>query len=162
VRLVIADTGPINYLILIGHIDLLPRMFERVVLPAAVQTELSNSLAPAAVQRWVADFPTWLEIAQTPALTLSAGMHKGEAAAIALAVAMHADLLLIDDRRGVRAAKQQGLRVTGTLGLLDLAAERGLADFAGAIRKLEGTSFRRPEALLQALLDKHKRRPDKP
>jgi predicted nucleic acid-binding protein len=35
VRLVIADTGPVNYLILIGHIDLLPRVFERVILPAA-------------------------------------------------------------------------------------------------------------------------------
>jgi predicted nucleic acid-binding protein len=69
---------------------------------------------------------------------------------------MHADLLLIDDRRGIRAAKRHGLRVTGTLGLLDLAAERSLVDFASAVRKLEGTSFRRPEALLQALLDKHK------
>jgi predicted nucleic acid-binding protein len=94
-------------------------------------------------------------------VTLSTGIHKGEAAAIALAVAMRADLLLIDDRRGIRAAKQQGLRVTGTLGLLDLAAERGLIDFACAIRTLEGTSFWRTEALLQALLNKH-RRPDKP
>ena len=159
-RLVIADTGPVNYLILIGHIDLLPRMFERVVLPAAVQTELASSLAPPAVQRWIADFPAWLEIAQTPAVTLLTGIHKGEAAAIALAVAMHADLLLIDGRRGIRAAKQQGLRVTGTLGLLDLAAGRGLVDFADAIRKPEGTSFRRPEMLLQALLNKYKR-PDK-
>ncbi len=74
---------------------------------------------------------------------------------------MHADLLLIDDRRGIRAARQQGLRVTGTLGVLDLAAGRGLVDFADAIRKLEGTSFRRPEALLQSLLNKHKRL-DKP
>jgi predicted nucleic acid-binding protein len=161
VRLVIADTGPVNYLILIGHIDLLPRMFERVVLPSAVQAELSNSLAPPAVQRWMADFPAWLEIAETPAAAVSTGIHKGEAAAIALAAAMHADLLLIDDRRGARVAKQQGLRVTGTLGLLDLAAERGLVDFAGAIRALENTSFRRPEALLQALLNKHER-PDMP
>jgi predicted nucleic acid-binding protein len=157
VRLVIADTGPVNYLILIGHIDLLPSIFEQVVLPAAVELELSNSLAPPAVQRWIAGSPGWLEIAQTPPVTLSSGIHKGEAAAIALAVAMHADLLLMDDRRGVRAAKQIGLRVTGTLGLLDLAAERGLVDFAGAIRKLEGTTFRRPEALLQTLLNKHKR-----
>jgi predicted nucleic acid-binding protein len=161
VRLVIADTGPVNYLILIGHIELLPRMFEQVVLPAAVQTELSHSLAPPAVQRWIAVVPEWLEIAQTPAVTLSTGIHKGEAAAIALAAAMRADLLLIDDRRGVRAARQQGLRVTGTLGLLDLAAERGLVDFGDAIRQLEGTSFRRPEALLRALLNKHNR-PDKP
>jgi predicted nucleic acid-binding protein len=129
VRLVIADTGPVNYLILIGHIDVLPRKFERVVLPTAVQSELSNSLAPPAVQRWIADFPAWLEIAQTPAVPLLTGIHKGEAAAIALAAAMHADLLLMDDRRGLRAAKQKGLRVTGTLGILDLAAQRGLAKF---------------------------------
>jgi predicted nucleic acid-binding protein len=99
VRLEIADTGPVNYLILIGHIDLLHRMFERVVLPAAVQTELSNPLAPPAVQRWIADCPAWLEIAQTPAVTLLTGIHKGEAAAIALAAAMHADLLLISRPR---------------------------------------------------------------
>jgi predicted nucleic acid-binding protein len=78
VRLVIADTGPVNYLILIGHIDLLPRMFERMVLPAAVQTELSNPLAPLAVQRWIADFPAWMEIAQTPDVTLSTGIAKAK------------------------------------------------------------------------------------
>jgi predicted nucleic acid-binding protein len=42
VRLVIADTGPINYLIQIGHIDILPRMFERVALPSAVHAELAD------------------------------------------------------------------------------------------------------------------------
>jgi predicted nucleic acid-binding protein len=154
-RLVIADTGPVNYLILIGHIDVLPRMFERVVLPTAVQSELSNSLAPPAVQRWIADFPAWLEIAQTPAVPLLTGIHKGEAAAIALAAAMHADLLLMDDRRGLRAAKQQGLRVTGTLGILDLAAQRGLAKFAQAVERLRQTNFRVPQAVLDALLEKH-------
>ena len=154
-RLVIADTGPVNYLILIGHIDVLPRMFERVALPTAVQSELSNSLAPPAVQRWIADFPAWLEIAQTPAVPLLTGIHKGKAAAIALAAAMHADLLLMDDRRGLRAAKQQGLRVTGTLGILDLAAQRGLAKFAQAVERLRQTNFRVPQAVLDALLEKH-------
>ena len=155
-RLVIADTGPVNYLILIGLIDLLPRMFEIVIVPTAVQTELSNLLAPPLVRSWIADPPAWLKIVPAPTLTLSTRLHNGEAAAIALAAALKADLLLIDDRRGVRAAKQQGLRVTGTLGLIDLAAERGLIDFAQAIRKLELTSFRRPESVLNALLAKHK------
>lgn len=59
-------------------------------------------------------------------------------------------------RRGVRAAERQGLRVTGTLGVLDLAAERGLLDFAQAIQFLEATTFRRPMALLETLLLKHK------
>jgi len=47
------------------------------------------------------------------------------------------------------------LNVTGTLGLLDLAAERGLVDSVQAIKKLERTTFHRPEALLEELLRKH-------
>jgi predicted nucleic acid-binding protein len=83
--LVIADTGPINYLILVGHIDLLPRMFERVILPSAVQTELSNPVAPLPVQRWIASPPVWLEVVETQGPDPVAGLHEGEAAAIALA-----------------------------------------------------------------------------
>jgi predicted nucleic acid-binding protein len=155
-RLVIADTGPVHYLILIGHVDLLPQLFERVVLPTAVQAELASPLAPPPVQRWILNAPAWLEIVEAPANAALAGIHKGEAAAIALAAMLKADLLLIDDRKGIRAARKQGLRVTGTLGVLDIAAERGLVDFAQAIRALEHTSFRRPEALLETLVAKHK------
>jgi predicted nucleic acid-binding protein len=157
VRLVIADTSPINYLILIGQIELLPRIFERVILPSAVQIELSNPVAPPLVQSWIATPPAWLEVVGTEGLEPVAGLHEGEAAAIALAASLHADLVLIDERRGVRAAERQGLRVTGTLGVLDLAAERGWLDFAKAIRLLEGTTFRRPTALLETLLYKHKK-----
>jgi predicted nucleic acid-binding protein len=156
VRLVIADTGPINYLVQIGHIELLPRMFERVAVPDAVQAELSNALAPAAVHLWITNPPAWLEIHDTTGLPQVSGLDEGETAAIALAESIHADLLLIDERDGVRVARKRGLRVTGTLGLLDLAAERGLVDFVQAIQLLEGTTFRRPTALLEALLLKHK------
>ena len=62
VRLVIADTGPINYLIRIGHVDLLPRLFERVAIPRAVECELSAFDAPAPVRNWIATPPAWLEI----------------------------------------------------------------------------------------------------
>jgi len=153
VRLVIADTGPIHYLILIGHIDILPRLFERVVLPSIVLFELSHELAPASVKRWAAT-PAWLEVAESPAVTLSAGIHKGEAAAIALACRLYADLLLMDDRRGVNAAERQGLNVTGTLGVLDSAAGHGLLDFAQAVSALKLTTFRMPLALLDELLKK--------
>ena len=156
-RLVIADTSPIHYLILIGHVDILPRLFERVVLPSAVLAELSHPLAPASVQRWVAAVPIWLEVEESPTFTLSPGIHKGEAAAIALAAALRADLLLMDDRNGVIAAEKLGLTVTGTLGVLDLAAQRGLIDFAGAAMALELTTFRMPLALLEALLNKHRK-----
>jgi predicted nucleic acid-binding protein len=90
--LVIADTGPFNYLIQIGHVDLPLRMFERVALPSAVQAELSNSRPP---------------------LPGVPGVDEGESAAIALAEFLHADQLLIDEREGSRVARGKGLRVTG-------------------------------------------------
>jgi len=158
-RLVIADTGPVNYLILIGHLDLLPALFEKVILPSTVQNELASRKAPAAVRQWIANPPAWLEVRDAPASALDDAALKnidaGERAAIRLALSLHADLLLMDDRKGVSAAQREGLRVTGTLGLLDLAAERGLVDFVQAIKKLERTTFHRPEALLEELLRKH-------
>jgi predicted nucleic acid-binding protein len=66
VRLVIADTGPVNYLILIAHIDLLPALFEKVILPAAVQGELASSKAPPSVRHWMASLPAWLEVCDAP------------------------------------------------------------------------------------------------
>ena len=62
----------------------------------------------------------------------------------------------MDDRRGRVAAESKGFRVTGTLGILDLAAECGLLVFAHAIAALEHTSFRFPAGLVEILLAKHK------
>ncbi|MDZ4796532.1 MAG: hypothetical protein SGI92_00110 [Bryobacteraceae bacterium] len=42
-KLVVSDTGPVNYLVLIGHIDVLPSIAERVPLPVAVRQELMNA-----------------------------------------------------------------------------------------------------------------------
>ena len=85
-----------------------------------------------------------------------ANIDRGERAAIQLACALRADLVLMDDRKGVLAAERKGLLVTGTLGVLDIAAERGLVDFAETVRELEQTNFRRPFGLLEILPAKHK------
>jgi predicted nucleic acid-binding protein len=156
VRLVIADTGPINYLIQIGHIEIFPHIFERIALPSAVQGELSDSRAPLLVRRWIAEMPAWLEIHDTIGLPQVSGLHRGETAAIALAKFLHADLLLMDEREGVHRAKREGLRVTGTLGILDLAAQRGLLDLESAFVRLRSTSFRCPESIMQILLERHR------
>jgi predicted nucleic acid-binding protein len=159
VRLVIADASPVNYLILIGCIDLLPALFEKVILPSTVQAELTARKAPSPVRNWVASTPGWLEVRATPGSIdmdpLLKGIHEGERAAIALASALRADLLLMDDRKGAIVARGRGLRVTGTLGVLDLAAQGGLMNFAQAVERLRQTNFRSPEALLDALLKKH-------
>jgi predicted nucleic acid-binding protein len=144
---------------LIGHIDLLPVLFQKVVLPTAVQSELASSKAPPVVRHWITNLPDWVGVREAPLGlaedALLKGIDAGEKAAIQLAVSLNADLLLIDDRKGVNAAQRKGLRVTGTLGILDLAAERGLAEFAQAVGQLRRTNFRVPGDLLDELLEKH-------
>jgi predicted nucleic acid-binding protein len=111
VRLVIADTGPINYLVLIGSIDLLPVLFEKVILPSAVEAELTDPDAPLPARNWIAHPPAWLDVHETPSREFdkaSAELDEGETAAIALAILLDADLLLMDDRKGVNGSSRQG------------------------------------------------------
>ena len=79
-------------------------------------------------------------------------LDAGERAAIALAHALGAELLLIDDRAGVAAAREQAFRVTGTLGVLAEAARQGLLDLPAAFGTLQATNFHYSPALLDALL----------
>lgn len=152
-QLVIADTSPINYLILIGHIDVLHSLFERVILPSVVRDELKD--APPQVRLWIADRPAWVEVRITTDSLRDASLQDldaGEEDAIALAVELHADLLLMDDREGVLAARRRGLTVTGTLGVLGLAARHGLLDLAEAFERIKRTNFRYRQDTMDALL----------
>jgi predicted nucleic acid-binding protein len=62
--IVVADTSPLNYLILMGKADVLPAIYGRVLTPNAVLVELRHPGAPAAVLAWSATPPAWLEIQQ--------------------------------------------------------------------------------------------------
>lgn len=64
-----------------------------------------------------------------------------------------AHLILIDDRKGAAVAVNKGFETTGTLGILDLAAKRGLIDLRDALDRLKRTNFRYRQAILDALLD---------
>ena len=143
-RLVIADTSPINYLLLTGYIDILPALFDRIILPAAVWDELKHPKAPPVVQSWVAAPPPWVDV-RPSSLFQDASLEAldlGEGAAIALAIELQADLLLMDDEEGVIAARGKGLVVTGTLGVLSLAGQRHLLDLADAFDRVKKTNFR--------------------
>jgi predicted nucleic acid-binding protein len=156
VRLVIADTGPVNYLVLIEQIDLLAALFQKVILPTAVQRELDDRDTPPSVRDWIANPPAWVEVRETPARYSDdeslKGLDDGEQAAIALAAALSADLLLMDDREGVMVARSKGLAVTGTLGVLGLAARRGLVDLADSFARLKRTNFRYRQEIMDDLL----------
>ena len=157
-RLVIADTSPLNYLVLIEQVEILPALFEKVIVPQIVRNELRHDEAPESVRRWIADPPTWLEIAPLGHDSDDPDLQRlddGERAAILLAIQIDADLLLIDDGDGVNIARSRGFAVTGTLGILDLAAGRGLIRLSDAVERLKNTSFRCHPRVLDALLARH-------
>ena len=54
---VVADAGPLRYLVLIDAIDLLPRLFGRVLIPEMVSAELSRPSTPRRVREWLAADP---------------------------------------------------------------------------------------------------------
>jgi predicted nucleic acid-binding protein len=119
--IVVADTGPLHYLILLDHADLLHRFYGEVVVPDVVAIELSSPSTPSAVRDWISRAPSWLSVVQVDAervREVTDELDLGERAAIALAGAILADLLLIDEAAGRAEAKRGNLRVTGTLGVL--------------------------------------------
>lgn len=159
-RLVVADTGPINYLVLIDAIDVLPKLFEQILVPVAVYEELAHPDAPAFVRGFVARKPAWLDVWPNPDRNdddlADSNLDEGERAAISLATSIGADLIPMDDRAGVAAAYRHGLTVAGTLGVLDLAARLGLLDLATSFRRLRATNFRYPPEIMDALLAQHR------
>lgn len=152
--IVVADAGPPHYLILIDAIGLLPRLFGHIAIPASVRKELTHARAPERVRCWIDDPPRWLEVS---AETWSwddddlRRLDTGERDVIAMARARGANIVLMDDRRGVAAANAAGLRAIGTLGVLELASRRGWIELAPALDRLQGTNFRVTEALVQGM-----------
>jgi predicted nucleic acid-binding protein len=157
---VIADTTPINYLVLTGQQDLLPTLFGRLVIPDAVLRELRAAATPQVVREWMRNPPEWLEIRTTtgtPDQTLS-HLERGERQAIQLAEELSAELLLVDEKAARREAAKRNLRTTGTLGVLDLAADKGLVDFAQTLQLLKETSFYISPSVERYFLERDARR----
>ena len=129
--IVVADSGPLHYLILLGHVDLLQRFYGQVLVPDLVAGELTTTGAPDIVRAWMANPPPWVDVRPVPADAISLitdDLDSGERAAIALAETVAADLILIDEAAGRAEAKRRRLRVTGTLGVLRAGAEQGVVN----------------------------------
>ena len=153
--IVVSDTSPLNYLILIHAIDLLPRLFSEIYVPTEVMEELKRSRAPELVKTWAQSPPQWLRIATpTIAITTSIRLDPGEVQAIALAKELQADAILIDERKGWRVASEHGLNAVGTLNVLEFAAERKLLDLRPALEALRRTTFYITDEYIAAALQR--------
>lgn len=128
---VVSDTSPILNLLAINRLDLLETLYPSVIIPPAVQAELS-ALAQKENRFRAAGSGTYprVQTLPVPAKRLADQFRRqvdpGEAEALALAIELRADLLLVDERAARRLAVQYGLRVRGLLGVLVLAKRRGL------------------------------------
>lgn len=152
---VVADTSPVNYLVLIGQIEVLSRLYGKVFIPPEVLAELVDSGAPIEVMEWTRSRPHWLEVRAVrkeqndPALR---HIDPGERAAILLAQEESDTLLLIDDAAGRAEANRRNIPNTGTLGVLKAAAVLQLLDLPAVLARLAATNFRVSQSLIDDLL----------
>ena len=98
--------------------------------------------------------PDWLHIQSPSALLGGLELDPGETEAISLSVELHADSLLIDDRKGRHAATKLGLTTIGTITLLEKAAALGLISLPESIAKLQATNFRVSHDVVNAALQR--------
>ena len=161
---IVADTTPLNYLVLIEAVELLPRLYGRVLVPPSVFAELSDPDAPGQVRTWAMQSRDWLGVVPLRAPADSSLMHldAGERDAITLAAEQQASLLLMDERDGAAAARARNLKVVGTLGVLDVAAARGWIDLPAMFSRLRQTTFRSPQRLMATMLEQDAKRRKEP
>jgi predicted nucleic acid-binding protein len=136
--LVVADSSPFIVLANIGHLEALPKLFGEVIIPPAVASELADISRPIAVRDFSANPPTWLKVRRPASVQLIAGLHPGESEALSLAIELHADLIVIDDRRAYREAIARNLNAVGTIRVLDSGRSSALpsADFVEALERV--------------------------
>ena len=155
-KIVISDSTPLHYLVLIKKAAVLHRLYGCVIIPQVVFQELQHDRTPALVKNWIATHPSWLEVRRSPTASDPAlkTLGAGERQAIRLAEALDADLLLMDDKAGRREASHRGLRVIGLIAVLEEAGRSGLLDLPKAFDRLRKTNFRISREILDSLLSR--------
>ncbi|BAZ12781.1 hypothetical protein NIES4071_46150 [Calothrix sp. NIES-4071] len=127
--IVVSDTSPINNLAAINQLEILRELYGTVIIPEAVYRELTEPDFPVAGATEVQTF-NWIEVRQVSNRTvvnaLQSELDIGEAEAIALALEVSAEQVIIDERLGRIVADRLSLNYTGILGILIEAKTKGL------------------------------------
>ena len=128
----------------IGQLDILSQLFSTVIAPEAVMEEVGIPIP------WL-DIKTPGNLAAVSALRTQ--LDDGEANVIALALELGEVLVLLDDKKARRIARQMGLRVIGTVGILVRAKGKGVcAQVKPILDALDNAGFRMTKSLRQEAL----------
>ena len=159
---VVSDTTPLHYLLLIDQVSILEKLYGRVIVPPAVMQELGHPAAPPVVASWAKSPPSWLTV-KAPAFVSPRfeSLDFGEQQALALAKEIHADLILLDDKLARRFAEREALKVKGTLGIVADAAKAGWLPFRQTVEALQRTTMRLEPLLVERLIAEYENMNDK-
>ena len=143
-KIIVSDTSSLILFYKIGEFELLHKVFGQLVITETVAKEFKRPL------------PNWIEIIN-PGTNLQKGLlgflDAGEATSISLAIENQGCLLIIDELKGRRVAKELGLEITGSLGILVVAKNKGLIpSVKPIIEKIKNTYFRLSDALVRKVL----------
>jgi predicted nucleic acid-binding protein len=155
--IVVSDTSPLSNLAIVNHLWLLQEIYGLVIISEIVSNELKNASLPEIQNICHLE---WIKIVSVQNVSLvhrlqnQNGLDLGEANAIALAIELQADDLLIDERLGRREALQLGLSIIGILGILLVAKKRGLIPQIKPIMNalINQAGFRVSDSLYQRVL----------
>jgi len=125
--IVVSDTSPLLTLARVGRLDLLQALYREVIIPPAVQRELIDERTDLPLD--VTKLP-WISVVvplnRSPVTNVPGGLDPGESEALAVALEIRADLVLVDERRARNVAEKLDLKITGILGVLLEAKAVGL------------------------------------
>jgi uncharacterized protein len=126
---VVSNSSPLIFYAKIGRLDILRNLFNTLLIPPAVYAEVAIAGAGRIGAAEIQD-EAWIQrraLAQPErSQTFTTRVDQGEAEAIALALELEHEVILLDDGSGRRLAREQGLRPIGCAGILVLAREQGL------------------------------------
>ena len=155
--IVVSDTTPLISLMKIQCLDVLEPLFGQVLIPDAVFSELTTnpSFQDEASAIRHCDFIRRVSVRERMAvdvLRAVSGLDIGESEAIVFAEDVHADVVLMDEAKGRKAAKSKGLFIMGTVGVLLFAFEEHLLSAEEVKRAVDALRFSRRH-ISQSLLE---------
>lgn len=141
---IVSDTSCLILFYKIGELELLHKIYGQIVITETVSKEFKKPL------------PDWIQV-QNPGTNLHKGLMSildaGEATSIALASELSDCLLIIDESKGRRVARELGIKITGSFGSLIAAKEKGSIQLVKPILdKIKQTNFRISDDLVNKIL----------